>query len=31
MVGLLHKISIDEFAVVFYYHLNTGKEVIENI
>ena len=23
------KISIDEFAVVSYYHLNTGKEVIE--
>ena len=20
---------IDEFAVLFYYHLNTGKEVIE--
>lgn len=25
------KKPIDEFAVVFYYHLNTGKEVIENI
>ena len=23
------KILIDEFAVLFYYHLNTGKEVIE--
>jgi len=22
---------IDEFALVFYYHLNTGKEVIDNI
>jgi hypothetical protein len=24
-----HKILIDEFAVVFYYHSNTGKEVIK--
>jgi len=23
------KNSIDEFAVCFYYHLNTGKEVIK--
>jgi hypothetical protein len=31
MVGLLtqEKISIDEIAVVFYYHLNTGREVIK--
>jgi len=24
-------ISIDEIAVVFYYCLNTGKEVIDNL
>jgi len=29
-VGLLtRKILIDGVAVLFYYHLNTGKEVIE--
>jgi hypothetical protein len=29
MVGLLIlKNSVDEFALLFYYRLNTGKEVI---
>ena len=30
-VWLQTKKSIDELAVCFYYRLNTGKEVIENI
>jgi hypothetical protein len=29
--GFAQKISIDDSAVCFYYRLNTGKEVIENI
>ena len=27
----LSKILIDEFELLSYYHLNTGKEVIDNI
>jgi len=27
----IRKKLIDEFALVFYYHFNTGKEVIDNI
>ena len=25
------KIFIDDFSLLFYYHLNTGKEVIQSI
>jgi hypothetical protein len=28
--GRKPKIFIDDFSLLFYYHLNTGKEVIQN-
>jgi len=31
MSEILSKILIDEFELLSYYHLNTGKEVIDNI